>query len=278
MRRGRWLAALAAMMVATASLVAVSPWAGGATSVPFPNSMAGAGDSITRAFGATLSRFLSDNPQYSWSTGSDAMVDSHYRRILAANPAIGGHVYNHAGTGAKMVDLDGQVKAAAGEHVQYLTVLMGANDLCASSPSTMTATATFRAEFSQALSDFFAADPGAHVFVSSIPNLSQLWNTLHGSWTAEMTWRVAHICSSLLSWSNTAAARQAVVTREQADNAALASVCRQHPRCRWDGYAVYHLSFTASDISRVDHFHPNPAGENAFAATTWAAGFWPTAR
>ncbi|HSS11317.1 MAG TPA: GDSL-type esterase/lipase family protein [Acidimicrobiales bacterium] len=278
MRRGRWLVALAAMIVGTASLVAVSPWAGGATSVPFPNSMAAAGDSITRAFGATWSRFLSDSPQYSWSTGNDTAVDSQYRRILAANPAINGHVYNHAMTGAKMVDLDGQVKAAAREQVQYLTVLMGANDVCAPSAATMTATTTFRAEFSQALSDFFAADPGAHVFVSSIPNLSQLWNTLHGSWTAEVTWRVAHICSSLLSRSNTAAARQAVATREQADNAALASVCSEHPRCRWDGYAVYHLSFTASDISRVDHLHPNAAGEHALAATTWAAGFWPTTR
>jgi lysophospholipase L1-like esterase len=278
MRRRRWLVALAAMVVSTGTLVALSPWAGGATSIPLPNSMAAAGDSVTRAFDATWSHVLSDRPQYSWSSGNDAAVDSHYQRILAANPAVGGHVYNHARTGAKMADLDGQVKAAAGEGVQYLTVLMGANDLCGVSASTMTPTATFRAQFAQALSDFFAADPSAHVLVSSIPDLFQLWTVLRGSWAAEVTWRVGHVCPLLLSWSNRAADRQAVVAQEQADNAALASVCGQYPRCRWDGYAVYHLRLDAKEISPADHFHPNLAGENALAATTWAAGFWPTAR
>ena len=60
-------------------------------------------------------------------------MNSQYRRLLAVNPAISGHGFNDAKTGAKMVDLDGQVTTAAGQGVQYLTVLMGANDLCTSS-------------------------------------------------------------------------------------------------------------------------------------------------
>jgi lysophospholipase L1-like esterase len=177
-----------------------------------------------------------------------------------------------------MADLDGQARAAAVEGVQYLTVLMGANDLCGSSGSPMTSTATFRAEFSMALADFFAADPGAHVFVASIPNLYQLWTTLHSNWTAELAWGVGRICPSMLSWSKDDAARQTVLAQEQADNAALASACARYSRCRWDGYAVYRLSFSVNDISQGDHFHPSPAGQNALAATTWAASFWPTTR
>ena len=263
------------MVVGTAVLMVAAPWAGGSQSIPLPSSIASTGDSITRAFDATWSHLLSDSPRYSWSTGSDSRVDSQYLRILAVNPAIRGHAYNHARTGATMADLDGQVRAAAGERVQYLTVLMGGNDLCGAS-SAMTSTSTFRAEFSKSLSDFFAADPGAHVFVSSIPNVFQLWKMLHDHWTAELTWRLGRICPSLLSWSESATQRQAVAAQEQAYNAALASVCAHYSRCRWDGYAVYRLPLTADDISRGDHFHPSIAGQNALAETTWSAGFWPT--
>jgi lysophospholipase L1-like esterase len=203
-------------------------------------------------------------------------VRSEYQRILAANPAISGNEYNDARTGAKMVDLAGQLAAAAAQRVQYVTILMGANDLCTSSAATMTPTATFQSQFAEALSTFFAADPGAQVMVDSIPNIYQLWNTLHSNWAAEATWNSAGICKAMLSWSNSEADRQKVVAQEAADNVVLASVCGQYTNCRWDGYAVYRVQFPATDVSTVDYFHPDKTGQNALAATAWAAGYWPT--
>src|SRR5919206_4232374 len=81
-----------------------------AYTVPLPNSMASTGDSITRAYDIDWLHLLQDSPQYSWSTGYNTSVNSQYRRILALNSAINGHEYNDAKTGAKMIDLDGQVK------------------------------------------------------------------------------------------------------------------------------------------------------------------------
>jgi lysophospholipase L1-like esterase len=237
--------------------------------------MASAGDSISRAFDIDWSHFLSDSPQYSWSTGTDGAVRSEYQRILAANPAISGNDVNDARTGAKMVDLAGQLASAAAQKVQYVTILMGANDLCTSSAATMTPTATFQSQFTQALNSFFASDASAHVTVASIPNIYQLWNTLHSNWAAEATWNSAGICKAMLAWSNSAADRQKVVAQEAADNAVLASVCAQYTNCRWDGYAVYNVQFPAADVSTVDYFHPNKTGQNALAATAWAAGYWP---
>jgi lysophospholipase L1-like esterase len=237
--------------------------------------MASAGDSITRAFDIDWSHFLSDSPQYSWSTGSDGAVRSEYQRILTAKPAIRGNAYNDAQTGAKMVDLAGQLTAAASQKVQYLTILMGANDLCTSSAATMTPTATFQAQFEKALSTFLVSDPTARVMVVSIPNIYQLWNTLHGNWAAEATWNSVGICQSMLSWSNSEADRQQVVAQEAADNAVLASVCAKYSTCRWDGYAAYHVQFSAGDVSTVDYFHPNKNGQNTLAATAWASGYWP---
>src|SRR5215208_208087 len=81
--------------------------------VGYPASIASTGDSITRAF-ETCPLPFTDCLANSWSTGTSTTVNSDYRRILAANPAISGRNYNGARTGARMVDLNGQVTAAVG--------------------------------------------------------------------------------------------------------------------------------------------------------------------
>ena len=244
-----------------------------------PNSIASAGDSITRAFNTTSSGcFLSDCPQYSWSTGTNSTVNSQYLRILAANPQISGHGYNDAKTGAKMDALDGQVKTAAGQAVQYLTMMMGANDVCTSSISTMTPTATLQSEFQTALKDFFAADPNASVFVSSIPNVYQLWSLLHTNSSAANSWSTFGTCQSMLAKSNTETDRQTVLAHEQDDNTALANVCAQFANCKWDNLATFNYKFTTADVSTIDYFHPSLTGQNSLASTTWAAGYWPTTK
>ena len=246
-----------------------------ASSPGLPNSMAAAGDSITRAFDATSCPFpYTDCTAYSWSTGTNASVNSQYLRILARNPKINGHAFNDAKTGAQMSALDGQLATAASQHVQYVTVLMGANDVCTSSISTMTPTSTFQSEVQKALADFFAADPRAHLYLSSLPNIFQLWSVLHGNPAAEAVWTLFNICQSMLAASNTDAQRQQVVEQEVADNQALASACSTYTQCRWDGYAGYNYAFPASDISTLDYFHPNVTGQQAIAAITWKASYW----
>jgi lysophospholipase L1-like esterase len=173
-----------------------------------------------------------------------------------------------------MSALDGQLKTAASQHAQYVTVLMGANDVCTSSISTMTPTSTFKSEVQRALADFFAADPSAHLYMSSLPNIYQLWSILHGNPNAQATWKLFNICQSMLSASNTEAQRQQVVSQEVADNQTLASACAAYAQCRWDGYAGYNFAFPVSDISTLDYFHPNVAGQKAIASITWKAGFW----
>src|ERR671911_529328 len=112
--------------------------------------MASTGDSITRAFNDCSLPYV-DCPAASWSTGTSTSVNSHYLRIRAANPAITGRNHNDSVTGADMADLLGQVQRAVAQQVEYVTILMGANDVCASSESAMTPVATFRAQFEQAM-------------------------------------------------------------------------------------------------------------------------------
>ena len=255
------------------SLVA-SPVAA-ATPPPLPASMAALGDSITRAYDVCCA--YSDHPGQSWSTGYAWYdgINSHYERIKRVKASIAGHGYNDAVTGAKMAAAPGQAATAVTQGASYVTILLGANDLCTSSPSTMTSTDSFRADFARAMATL-AAEPSRHIFVSSIPNLHQLWELLHTNSVVRTVWATAHICQSMLGATRTPDERQQVVEREQAFNDILAEVCGSYANCRWDGGATYSYQFSVSQVSSLDFFHPSLSGQAALARVTWAKSWWPT--
>src|SRR5215213_3617947 len=60
--------------------------------VGWPNAMASTGDSITRGYNTGTFPFT-DAPGNSWSTGTSSTINTHYVRILAANPLISGRNY-----------------------------------------------------------------------------------------------------------------------------------------------------------------------------------------
>lgn len=261
-----------ALVVVLAGLVAQPAWA----APPLLASMAAIGDSITRAYDGCCS--YGDHPGQSWSTGSTSYdgIASHYERIKQANPAITGHAWNDAVTGAKMSAAPSQAEKAVSQGARYVTILLGANDLCTASPATMTSTEDFRAQFRQAMATLMAQDRKPYVFVSSIPNLYQLWQVLHTNSLARWAWANFHICQSMLGASRTEAERQLVVAREKAFNQILAQECAKYARCRWDDGDVYEYEFTASQVSTLDFFHPSLSGQAALARVTWAASWWPS--
>jgi lysophospholipase L1-like esterase len=242
-----------------------------------PDSMAATGDSITRAFNTGLLPFT-DAPRNSWSTGSRTYVWSHYRRILAVNPTIFGRNYNDARSGAKMRDLAGQMATVNTQHVDYVTVLMGANDACASSEAAMTPVADFRSQFEAALGELAGGSPQAHVYVVSIPDVYRLWLIFHNDPEARLAWRLTGFCKSMLANPGSTAPadearRQRVRQRIINYNTVLADGCALYLRCHFDGNAVFNYSFQRKDVSKVDYFHPSREGQRVLAAVTWEAGF-----
>lgn len=274
--RGRITCTLAAAATLAAALGAGATTAR-ATTVPLPNSIAAIGDSISQAYDVCCS--YGNHPANSWTTGYSSTdgVSSHYERILAANSGISGHYFDDAVSGAKMTDAAGQASSAVSQAAQYVTILMGANDVCTSSISTMTPTATFQSQFQSAMSTLESGLPsGAHIFVSSIPNIYQLWQVLHTNGSARFVWAAAQICQSMLNSNNTEAQRQQVLSQEEADNTVLQQVCQQYANCLWDNLATFNTAFAASEVSTLDYFHPNLSGQAALAGTTWGASYWPT--
>lgn len=245
---------------------------------PLPTRMAGIGDSITRAMDVCC--WYGDHPAQSWSTGGGVFdgIRSHYERIRALNPAIYGRNFNDARTGARMRDAQGQAQTAVTQQASYVTILMGANDVCTDSPSTMTSVSDFRAQFAATMGVLASGLPvGSHVFVSSIPNVYRLWQVLRSNPTAQLVWSAAQICQAMLSPFNTEEDRQAVLVREQAFNQILGDVCAQYASmCKFDDYAVFNYPFTASQVSKLDYFHPSLAGQATLASITWQHSWWAT--
>jgi lysophospholipase L1-like esterase len=277
------LATLATAAPASASVTSASASAGAGGSAPvaraaapappLPDSMAAIGDSITQAVDVCC--FYGNWPSHSWSTGAASLdgIASHYERIRAQNPAIRGHRWNNAVSGAQMADAPGQARTTVGQGAQYVTILMGANDLCGWD-GTLTPTATFRAQFAETLDILRTGLPASHVFVASIPNLYQLWSILRTDPVAQVVWQAAGICPSMLNFLNSPADRQAVIDREHELNDALRDVCATWSSCRFDNGRTYNFAFTRPMVSKLDYFHPSLSGQATLSALTWEASWW----
>jgi lysophospholipase L1-like esterase len=241
-----------------------------------PASMAALGDSITVGFGSCAT--LLACARNSWSTGTSTEVDSHYLRILDDNDRIRGHRHDYAVPGARAADLAAQARQAVSARVDYVTVLIGANDACRPSVEDMTPVATFRSQVDDALRVLHRGLPSARVLVVSLPDLYRLWELGHTDAHAVRAWNLG-VCPSLLADpTSTAAAdqsrRRAVADRVDAYDEALAAACRAYGRhCRSDHGAVHGVRFSLSLVNHLDYFHPSVDGQRRLAQVTYPGRF-----
>jgi lysophospholipase L1-like esterase len=257
-----------------------------------PRSVAALGDSISRGFDACS--VLADCPKVSWVTGTDKRVESLAARLALRAPAAGrdaggraasgravgetvGNSWNLARSGARMSDLPGQVTAAVRKKPELVTILMGANDACRSSPEEMTPVAGFRREFESSLGALHRGLPRARVLVGSIPDLEHLWEVGRRNPLARTVWRLG-ICPSMLSRPDSTdpadtARRAEVERRVDAYNDVLKESCARYPSCTFDGGAVHDYRFSMWQLSPWDWFHPSVRGQAQLARILYRAAF-----
>lgn len=266
-----------ALTLILGALVPMAAAAAGPT-LPFPDTMAAVGDSISQA-ASTDGALGADAPHNSWSTGTSAAVNSHYLRLVAAGAPISGQNHNRSVSGAKMGGLQAQMATLADLDPDYLTVLIGGNDVCTPTEAQMTSVASFRAQFQAAMATLRAGSPGTNVYVVSIPRVMGLYELFRGNWWARFIWSIGGVCQSLLanptSTNQADVDRRARVDQRNRDfNQVLAEVCAGAATqpCLWDGGAAFNTVFAASDVSG-DYFHPSVAGQAKLAAVSWANGY-----
>ncbi len=240
--------------------------AAAATPLPLPDSMVAVGDSITQA-ASSAGSLGSDAPQNSWSTGTSTSVNSHYLRLLALGAPISGKGYNRSVSGAKMAGLVSQMQGAATLQPDYLTVLMGGNDLCTDTVAQMTTVADFGTQFQAAMATLSTASPGTNVLVVSIPDVYKLWNLFKNNFFARFIWAAAGICQSLLANPGSTQAadvqRRAAVRQRNIDfNAQLAAVCAQFDRCRFDANAAFNTASPPATSPAITSIHRSRARQS----------------
>ncbi|MFF5704399.1 SGNH/GDSL hydrolase family protein [Streptomyces sp. NPDC012794] len=231
-----------------------------------PASVAAVGDSITRGFDACS--VLADCPEVSWATGSDPAVRSLAARLLG-DAEVPARSWNYAVTGSRMADLPGQLALAARHKPGLVTVMVGSNDACRPTVSSMTPVAEFRAGFERALKELRSASPDSQVYVSSVPDLQRLWEQGKDIPVVRQVWKLG-ICQSMLAdpLSGEAVAtarREKVRARVVEYNEVLREVCATDALCRYDGGAVFQYPFGADQLSRWDWFHPGRDGQARLA-------------
>jgi hypothetical protein len=233
--------------------------------------MAALGDSLTRAYGAGGA--ANDYPAESWSTGTDAAVNSHYLRLLAQNPAIAGHQFNDAVSGSTIAATFTQAGNAVAQGAGYVTIWSGTNDVCTPTVGQMTSVASYSSSLQSTLSRLTTSLPGVQILVLSIPDWYGFWQKFSGTPAAMSAWATYARCPDLLGAGATAADRQAVATRINDLNAAIGTVCAQFTGCGTDGGAVFRLwsTLALSDLA-FDYFHIDPSGEAKVASTSWGVG------
>ncbi|MGE7388106.1 SGNH/GDSL hydrolase family protein [Streptomyces sp. NPDC004126] len=231
-----------------------------------PASVAAVGDSITRGFDACS--VLADCPEVSWATGSDPAVRSLAARLLG-DAEVPARSWNYAVTGSRMADLPGQVTTAAQHKPGLVTVMVGSNDACRPTPSSMTPVAEFRTDFERALKDLRSTSPESQVYVSSVPDLQRLWQQGKDDPLVRQIWKLG-ICQSMLAEPLSAepgatARREKVRARVVEYNEVLREVCAADALCRYDGGAVFQYPFGADQLSHWDWFHPGRDGQARLA-------------
>lgn len=258
--------------VASCVLLASAQAPAGATG-DVPSSMAAMGDSLSRGFNSC--GWLFDCTVRSWTTGDSEQVASHYSRILAVNPDIRDNAYNNAQTGADSNQLVAQAEKTVRQQVEYVTILIGANDVCALYEERITPTEKYRANVDAALEVLRQGLPDADILVLSIPDVVRLWEIGHVDPEAVQSWKLAKMCETVLrNPTSTAPAdveRRAQMGRQVDEyNTQLEQACRDYgPKCRYDGGLVHNYPFTLDQISTWDYFHLNAAGQAAVSQATF---------
>lgn len=257
-----------ALVLVAAAACSASPDVDPSPLAAWPDTVAAIGDSITTAAVPDREHLAADNPELSWATGG-ADVASHRTRI-GDESARDVAASNVAVAGARIADAPAQAARAVASGADYVTFLLGANDLCAPSPPTPE---RFGAAAHDALGRLATGLPDAYVFVVSIPDVTHLREELGGNLRATATWQRTGACPAVLAGEPSPAELEGVRDLHAAYNAALVDACDAHPRCAHDDGAVAAHRFSAEEVSTVDFFHPSIAGQRRLAELTWVAAF-----
>jgi lysophospholipase L1-like esterase len=291
-----------------------------------PRSMASMGDSITAGALAHYKRTYAMNPLfdlviltqlaatfltgnlrfmeargYSWSIGTspDYQMVSHAHRL---NYMMGGRLktFNAAVSGNESADLFDQFESIKewshtknrGQFPDYVTILIGANDVCAATADEMVTPDIYEQNVRDVVNLIHKENPNSKVLISALPDIESLRRTAKDAklvgWgrfaKCENLWSRAQLCNTLTLIEDPFE-RARVGLRIKEFNAILRKLktvvdlgedeelsLARNPNVQV-AEKIYDTPFT-SDLLSVDCFHPNFDGQNLISELNWKSSWW----
>ena len=238
-----------------------------------PLVMATIGDSISAGFNAY---YAGDNRQLSWATGdaNEPEFRSHRQRlaevldreVVAINEAIVGSV---------IWELERQVKRIVRYRPAYVTINVGANDLCTWPTNYESQLDYYESTLRSYVDQVIAANNSVKILLAPIPNMYNLWEVAHDKPACQERWDAIDLCRDLMDPNNTEADRQRFVDRWDAANDALDRIAADYPdHIRFERELAYE-TFTWDEVAKLDCFHPSIKGQGRLAEMTWQHGWYP---
>ena len=220
------------------------------------------GDSITAGFDA---RRFGDNKELSWSSGQDAqgLVQSHARRIEAilGRPVT---AFNEAFVGAQAADLPRQIGRLVRHKPDYVTLAIGANDVCVWGDDYLAALEAYRTNVATGIQTLIDANPHVKIVMIPVPDIIRV-REVGLAHSCQDRWDTINVCRPLLAPGVTADNVAHVANRLRHINTTMAEIAQNFPdHVHFRGEIASYV-FEWPDLSSLDCFHPSIIGHNKLA-------------
>ena len=264
-----------------------------------PKRLASTGDSITEAIDAELP---CANHWASWVNGYHGFwqwlfgltnVNSHNQRITRNFGRWGRKNYMEAVSGADIFDFPWQAHQAVDHRAQYVTVLMGHNDVCQNDFADIPTDEQFESNLRAGLDTLMnGLPPGGTIYVIGIVDIYRLWETARdkkalGIVDCEVLWAFTLFdlfpCGTMLNPLISEADREYTRSRNIAFNSIMKSIVEEElNNLGHENYDPHHhyfytdmafmYPFVENQVSDIDCFHPSASGQKELSRITWNAG------
>lgn len=223
------------------------------------------GDSITTGFN---SAHFGDNTTYSWSTGSTSLFAS-FARKLATHAGHDVLTVNAAVIGSVAGDLAQQVTQVLDYSPAYVTIMIGANDICTWPDDHPQRYEVFKGNVVQAIARMVESRPDVRIVLLPIPDLYRIYEIGRDSMICRAKWRLFNYCQALLGRDRSDDDRAVFVERWHAANRLLADVAEMFPHNVSHDPESANTRFQPEHVASRDCFHPSLAGQALLAEVAW---------
>lgn len=230
-----------------------------------PYVMGALGDSISAGFNTFR---LGDNRALSWSTGAgQELVESHAKKMadLLGRPV---ETHNEAFAGATSLDLSRETSRLLRYKPDYVTVLIGANDICSWMGDYEKELAGFSQRLGNTVDRLVTANNNIRIVMPSLPNILEVYHmgVANG---CDALWNSVGVCKALFSSARTPAERADFGKRFVKLNNIIRDVAEHYPANAVYKPEVANYQFPREFLSAIDCFHPSILGHNKIAELTF---------